>query len=76
VARAIEGALLTLPRTMATPEAARDGRWERFGIMGEALEAEELAATRAYVERRAAQAITTQRASRQSAFGYGNAPVG
>ncbi|CAN5924188.1 hypothetical protein BH11MYX4_BH11MYX4_59440 [soil metagenome] len=78
VARALEGALRALPRTMTSPipDAARGGLWERFGIMGEALEAEEHAATRAYVERRTAQAIAAHRASGQSAFGYGNAPVG
>ena len=65
----------TLPRTMSSPlpEAARDGGWERWGIMGEELEAEEHEATRADLERRIGQAIAT---SRQSAFGYGNASVG
>ena len=75
VARALEGALEALPKTMSSPmpDAARDGRWERWGIMGEELEAEEHEATRADLERRIGQAIAT---SRQSAFGYGNASVG
>jgi hypothetical protein len=34
------------------PEAAADGGWERWGIHGHALEAEEYAAARAYIERR------------------------
>jgi hypothetical protein len=78
VARALEGALRALPDTMASPmpEEARDGSWERWGIMGEALEAEEHEATRADLERRVAQAIAASRSSRQPAFGYGNASVG
>jgi hypothetical protein len=78
VAHALEGALRALPRTMTSPmpDEARDGRWERFGIMGEVLEAEEHDAARAYVERRCAQAITASRTSRQGALGYGNASVG
>jgi hypothetical protein len=55
------------------PEEARDGRWERWGIMGEELEAEEHDATRVDLERRIGQAIA---ASRQPAFGYGNASLG
>ncbi len=58
------------------PAAARDGSWERLGIMGEALEAEEHVATLAYVERRTAQAIGAQRAAPQVALGYGNVSVG
>jgi hypothetical protein len=75
VASALEGALRALPKTMSSPmpEAARDGRWERWGIMGEELEAEEHDATRVDLERRIAQAIA---ASRQPAFGYGNVSVG
>ena len=78
VARALEGALHALPETMVSPlpDAARGGGWERFGIMGEALEAEEHEATRAYVVRRTAQAIAAQRAARQVALGYGNASLG
>jgi hypothetical protein len=77
VAHALEGALRALPRVMTSPmdDEARDGRWERFGIMGEALEAEEHEAARAYVERRTAQAIAASRALRQSGFGYGNVSV-
>lgn len=75
VARALEGALAALPKTMSSPmpDEARDGRWERWGIMGEELETEEHDATRADLERRIGQAITS---SRQPAFGYGNASVG
>lgn len=75
VARALEGALAALPKTMSSPmpEEARDGRWERWGIMGEELEAEEHDATRVDLERRITQAIA---ATRQSAFGYGNVSVG
>jgi hypothetical protein len=75
VARALEGALQALPKTMSSPmpEEARDGRWERWGIMGEELEAEEHDATRVDLERRINQAIA---ASRQPAFGYGNVSVG
>jgi len=65
VARALEGALYALPREMRStmPRDARDGRWERFGVMGEALETAELEASRAYVQRRAAQAIAASRTS-------------
>jgi len=76
VARALEGAVRALPATMSSPmpAQARDGGWERWGIMGAELEAEEHDATRADLERRIAQAIA---ASRQSPFlGYGNVSVG
>jgi hypothetical protein len=76
VARALEGAVRALPATMSSPmpARARDGGWERWGIMGVELEAEEHDATRADLERRIAQAIA---ASRQSPFlGYGNVSVG
>jgi hypothetical protein len=75
VARALEGALRALPKTMSSPmpDAARDGRWECWGIMGEELEAEEHEATRADLERRIAQAIA---ASRQAPSGYGNVSIG
>ncbi len=77
VAHALEGALRALPKTMSSPmpDAARDGRWERWGIMGEELEAAEHEATRADLERRVGEAIAANR-SRQSAFGYGNVSVG
>lgn len=77
VAHALEGALRALPKTMSSPmpEVARDGRWERWGIMGEQLEAEEHEATRTDLERRLGQAIAATR-SGQSAFGYGNVSVG
>lgn len=77
VARALEGALRALPKTMSSPmpEDARDGRWERWGVMGEELEAEEHAATRADLERRVGLAIAESRGARQL-FGYGKAAVG
>lgn len=48
VAAALRGALGRLPRSMRSelPEAARSGAWERYGIMGEALESEEFRAAR------------------------------
>lgn len=65
VARALEGALMVLPRTMRSPlaAAARGGAWERWGIMGEALESSEYEATLAYVERRVREATSTYRAA-------------
>lgn len=77
VAHALEGALRALPKTMSSPmpDEARDGRWERWGIMGEELEAEEHEATRADLERRVGEAIAATR-SRQPASGYGNVSVG
>jgi hypothetical protein len=59
VARALEGAIFALPRSMVSPIplGARDGSWECWGIMGEELEAAEYAATRADVERRVGEAI-------------------
>jgi hypothetical protein len=77
VAHALEGALRALPKTMSSPmpDEARDGRWERWGIMGEVLEAEEHAATRADLERRVGEALAASR-SRQPAMGYGNVSVG
>lgn len=73
VAAALEGALRGLPKqvTSPIPLAARDGGWERWGIMGEELEAEEHDATRADLERRIAQAIAASRGASRSAFGYG-----
>jgi hypothetical protein len=49
VARALQGAIRALPRTMASelPEPARMGGWERFGIMSGALESREYEAARA-----------------------------
>lgn len=54
VARALSGALRALPRGMRTPlpAAAEDGRWERYGIVSRAIEAEELTRTRADLVRR------------------------
>ena len=48
VADALRGAVRALPRTMdsSLPAAAEDGGWERYGIHGRALEAEQFAETR------------------------------
>jgi hypothetical protein len=56
VLRALEGALRGLPETMRTPLPAEavHGAWERWGIPGAELEAEEYTATRAYVVKRVA----------------------
>ena len=61
VVRALAGAARMLPDTMSSPMPAdaRDGRWERFGIMGEQLEAEEHRAARADVVRRVADLVTS-----------------
>lgn len=68
VARALAGAIRVLPEKMSSPmpDDARDGRWERFGIMGEALEEQEHLAARADVERRVNElvaAFTSPRAA-------------
>ncbi|HEU4408063.1 MAG TPA: ferritin-like domain-containing protein [Polyangiaceae bacterium] len=54
VLRALEAAARALPRSVRSelPEAARGGAWERWGIAGEALEAEELGRARADAVRR------------------------
>lgn len=54
VAQALLGALATLPEGMRSPlpEAAREGGWQRWGIHGHALEAEEYARTRDKLVRR------------------------
>ncbi len=54
VAHALRGALATLPTRLADPlpAGARDGAWERWGIPGDALVAEEYAKARAHVVRR------------------------
>jgi hypothetical protein len=59
VARALRGAVSALPRTTRTPlpEAAQDGGWERLGIHGHALEAEEFASTRADLVRRVTRMV-------------------
>lgn len=51
VADALRGAVAALPRAMRSPlpEAAQGGGWERLGIHGHALEAEQFAAARADV---------------------------
>lgn len=72
VACALEGAFRALPKTMASPmpDEARDGRWERWGIMGEDLEAEEHDATRADLDRRLAAAIESVRRAAELAPSY------
>ena len=53
VAKALTGAAAVLPerpRSSSLPVEARDGSWEKWGIHGLELEAEEYAAMRAYVE--------------------------
>lgn len=54
IVRALRGAVAMLPRQLSSslPEAARDGSWERHGIHGEALEAEQFARAREQVRRR------------------------
>jgi hypothetical protein len=51
VAEALRGALRTVPKEMRSkrPEAARSGDWERWGIHGHTLEAEEYQATLAHL---------------------------
>ncbi len=62
VAEALHGALRTLPRTMTSPlpEGAAAGGWERFGIHGHALEAEEFQKARRYLVERVGR-LTTPR---------------
>jgi hypothetical protein len=54
VAHALRGALLTLPETMRSPlpAPAQDGAWERYGLHGHALEADEFSRCRADLFRR------------------------
>jgi hypothetical protein len=65
VAAALRGAIAALPRTMTSklPEGARAGGWERLGIHGEALEAEQLSATREDLVRRVERMIGDERAA-------------
>ena len=70
VAAALLGAVKVLPERMTStlPEAAQDGSWERWGIPGRALEAEEYAQARARVlsqthARTAARRFPRQRAA-------------
>jgi hypothetical protein len=65
VAEALKGAVRALPREMrsALPAAAAGGQWERWGIHGHALEAEEYAAALAHVQQRV-QALAAGPASR------------
>ncbi|APR77381.1 Hypothetical protein A7982_02728 [Minicystis rosea] len=65
VADALRGAVAVLPTAVhsSLPEAADDGSWERFGIHGRALEAEEHASTRADVVRRVEKLIGPARAA-------------
>jgi hypothetical protein len=59
VAHALAAACRALPSELRSPLDAlsRDGRWERWGIPGAALEAEELGKTRADVLRRVAKLV-------------------
>ena len=59
VAHALAGAARSLPRRLVSTlaPASRDGSWERWGIPGEALEADELARARADVVRRVAALV-------------------
>ena len=59
VAHALAGAARSLPRRLVSTlaPASRDGSWQRWGIPGEALEAEELARARADVTRRVAALV-------------------
>ncbi len=54
VAHALRGALRTIPVHVDSdlPADARSGAWEKYGIRGVAIEAEEHAKTRADVVRR------------------------
>jgi len=54
VAHALRGALRTIPERIDSdlPDGARGGAWEKYGVHGEALEAEEHAKARADVVRR------------------------
>jgi len=65
VEQALLGAVALLPDRMTSPlpQGARAGGWERWGIMGEALEQEEYAATRADVVRRVRALVDATRAS-------------
>lgn len=69
VASALRGALGRLPRAMRSelPEAARSGAWERYGIMGEALESEEFRAARAELEVRLSRLLAACAASPSAA---------
>jgi len=64
VASALAGALLTLPTQMVSPmpAPAAQGAWEKWGLHGQPLEAQEYASTRAQLMQRTAQLTT--RASR------------
>lgn len=63
VASALHGALRALPSQMrsAIPGPARDGAWERYGVHGEALEAEEFSKARVELTKRV-QSLTARRA--------------
>lgn len=62
VAEALRGALRALPEGVHSdlPAAAEEGAWERWGIHGRALEAAELAGTRADLVRRVQRMIGAQ----------------
>lgn len=68
VAAALRGALDRLPLAMrsAIPEAARSGAWEKYGLMGEGLEASEYEAARVELEARTTKLLAS-RAERRAA---------
>jgi hypothetical protein len=65
VAQALLGAVQQLPMEMRTalPEGAADGGWERWGIHGHALEAQEYRAARAHVVGRVQAMVTSLKAA-------------
>jgi hypothetical protein len=64
VAHALRGALPRLPSQPRStlPEAARDGSWERWGIPGQALEAEQFAEARVQIGARVEDLLTARAA--------------
>jgi hypothetical protein len=65
VASALRGAITALPLKVQTdlPEPARFGAWERWGIHGTAMEAEEHALARESIVRRVEKLTATKRAA-------------
>ena len=65
VASALTGALKGLPKAMQSPlpEGAAQGGWERYGVHGHALEAEEFARARADLSRRVTALVGQQAAA-------------
>ncbi|HVH41159.1 MAG TPA: hypothetical protein VM925_02415 [Labilithrix sp.] len=69
VAAALRGAVGRLPRAMrsAIPEAARFGAWEKYGLMGEELEAAEYDAARVELEARTKKLLASNEERRAAA---------